>query len=57
MTLVTTRRRPADEDEQPDTPRPPYVKEPETDVPDGDEQGGNVVTPVQAFSGTLLSFA
>jgi hypothetical protein len=50
MTSLTHRaRRPPDEDEGPKTPRPPGVKEPEPDIPEPDEETGDLVIPVQVI--------
>jgi hypothetical protein len=58
MTPIEMRHRPPDNDEEPNTPRPPYLKEPEPDVPDPDEETGDVVRPVQTLNRNLLfSFA
>jgi hypothetical protein len=45
--LKTAARRPPGEDEEPKTPRPPGVKEPEPDIPEPDEETGDLVIPVQ----------
>jgi hypothetical protein len=47
MNSLHRARRPPGEDEEPKTPRPPGAKEPEPDVPEPDEETGDLVIPVQ----------
>ena len=47
MRIFERRRRPSEKDDE-RTPRPPYVKEPEPDVPDPDKEIDNFSRPVEA---------
>lgn len=45
--LKTAARHPPGEDEEPKTLRVPGAKEPEPDIPESDEETGDLVIPVQ----------
>lgn len=53
MPIFEPRRRPSDEDDDRNTPRPPYVKEPEPDVPDPDDEIHDLPRSVQTISRSL----
>lgn len=55
MRVSEPRRRPSDEDDDRNTPLPPYVKEPEPDVPDPDNELLDVSRPVETISQSLQS--